>query len=228
MGRPYHQKKHRYNAGNWRCLAFKQSRSSRTQIGTNRSSSCTQSTEDKNDDEDEDEVEELRMTFRCDYRDASQGSPSCDDLPAYPQASTILIITITIIIVTLDIVIKMWKMRGTIFAASGGNAGCGRQPCWSVQVSFDQPCQCHQPQIVIIFKLSMSSTSKISSFSNCQCHHLKIVNDYALKLSMLLPSNYKCHHLKIVNSLAFNLSMLSFLHWQCNWDQVTEFGKNPL
>ena len=28
----------------------------------------------------------LRMTTRCDYRDASQGSPSCDDLPAYPQA----------------------------------------------------------------------------------------------------------------------------------------------
>ena len=29
----------------------------------------------------------LKMTTRCDYRDASQGSPSCDDLPAYPQAS---------------------------------------------------------------------------------------------------------------------------------------------
>ena len=29
----------------------------------------------------------LRVTTRCDYRDASQGSPSCDDLPAYPQAS---------------------------------------------------------------------------------------------------------------------------------------------
>ena len=51
--------------------------------------------EDEVEEEDEDEVEEgvtmrirmrLRVTTRCDYRDASQGSPSCDDLPAYPQA----------------------------------------------------------------------------------------------------------------------------------------------
>ena len=45
------------------------------------------------------------------------------------RLSSILISDIAIIIVTLAIVIKMWKMRGTIFAASGGNAGCGRQPC---------------------------------------------------------------------------------------------------
>ena len=45
------------------------------------------------------------------------------------RLSTILISDITIIIVTLGIVIKMWKMRGTIFAASGGNASCGGQSC---------------------------------------------------------------------------------------------------
>ena len=29
----------------------------------------------------------MTLVHRCDYRDSSQGSPSCDDLPPYPQAS---------------------------------------------------------------------------------------------------------------------------------------------
>ena len=85
--------------------------------------------EDKNDDDDEDEDEvgddnQVRLPRR---------QPRQSQLRRLARVSSGIVrlssILITIIIVTLGIVLKMWKMRGTIFAASGGNAGCGRQPC---------------------------------------------------------------------------------------------------
>ena len=86
--------------------------------------------EDKNDDDDKVEVEvdkQVRLPRRQPRQ--SQLRRLARVSSGIVRLSSILISDITIIIVTLGIVLKMWKMRGTIFAASGGNAGCGRQPC---------------------------------------------------------------------------------------------------
>ena len=88
--------------------------------------------EDKNDDDDEDEDEveddnQVRLPRRQPRQ--SQLRRLARVSSGIVRLSSILISDITIIIVTLGIVLKMWKMRGTIFAASGGNAGCGGQPC---------------------------------------------------------------------------------------------------
>ena len=173
----------------------------------------------------------LKMTTRCDYRDASQGSPSCDDLPAYPQAS-------------LDY--HQYQSATSPLSSSPWElySRCGRweeqslQQAEAMQAAGDNlvdlcklvltdliniinlklssfsNCQCHQLQIIIIFKLSMSSSQ------NCQQQCFIIVNVIIFTLSMLLPSNCQCHHNKIVNSIVLNCQCYHFAIKWVNLEKI--------
>ena len=108
----------------------------------------------------------LKMTTRCDYRDASQGSPSCDDLPAYPQAS-------------LDY--HQYQSATSPLSSSPWElySRCGRWEEQSLQQA--EAMQAAGDNLVDLCKYVLTNlvniiNLKLSSYSNCHCHQPQTVN----------------------------------------------------